>query len=31
MTQEFDSSEALFENGTIDGKHLLEIYMDIEW
>ncbi|MGG3806085.1 hypothetical protein [Metabacillus fastidiosus] len=31
FTQEFDSSEALFENGTIEGKLLSEIYMDIEW
>ncbi|MGG3451733.1 hypothetical protein [Domibacillus aminovorans] len=31
MTQEFDTSEALFEKGKIDGKNLPEIYMYIEW
>ena len=31
FTQEFDTSEALFENGTIEGRLLLEIYMDIDW
>ncbi|WP_041580557.1 hypothetical protein [Bacillus sp. 1NLA3E] len=30
-TQEFDTSEALFKNGTIEGRLLAEIYMDIEW
>jgi hypothetical protein len=30
-TQEFDTSEALFKNGTSDGRLLAEIYMDIEW
>ncbi|OXS78798.1 hypothetical protein B1B05_09070 [Domibacillus enclensis] len=31
MTQDFETSEALFENGTIDGKHLSVIYPDIDW
>lgn len=31
MTQDFDTSEALFEKGTIDGKHLSDIYPDIDW
>ena len=30
-TQEFDTSEALFKNGTIDGRFLSDIYTDIEW
>ncbi|WP_144554308.1 hypothetical protein [Peribacillus simplex] len=30
-TQEFETSEALFKDGTIDRKLLSEIYMDIEW
>lgn len=30
-TQEFDTPETLFKNGTIEGKLLAEIYMDIEW
>lgn len=30
-TQEFDTSEALFKNGTIDERLIAEIYMDIEW
>ncbi|MFE0507973.1 hypothetical protein ACWF5S_14980 [Peribacillus butanolivorans] len=31
LTQEFDTSKALFENGTIKGRKLFEIYMDIDW
>lgn len=31
LTQEFDSSKALFEKGKIDGKYLSKIYKDIEW
>ncbi|MCI2256679.1 hypothetical protein L2D08_20310 [Domibacillus sp. PGB-M46] len=31
MTQEFDTSEALFVKGKINGKYLSEIYSDIEW
>lgn len=30
-TQEFESCEALIKKGTIDGKLLSEIYIDIEW
>ncbi|WP_350301287.1 hypothetical protein [Peribacillus frigoritolerans] len=30
-TQVFGASEALFKNGTIEGRLLSEIYMDIEW
>ena len=30
-TQEFDTSESLFENGMIEGRLLSEIYMDIDW
>lgn len=30
-TQEFETSEGLFKNGTIEGRLLSEIYMDIEW
>ena len=30
-TQEFDTSEALFKNGAIEGRLIAEIYMDIEW
>ncbi|MGE7641178.1 hypothetical protein [Peribacillus frigoritolerans] len=30
-TQEFETSEALFKDGTIEGRLLSEIYMDIEW
>lgn len=31
FTQEFDTSEALFENGKIEGRLLSEIYLDIYW
>ncbi|MFJ8257402.1 hypothetical protein ACIQ4Z_08920 [Peribacillus asahii] len=31
FTQEFNTSEVLFENGTIEGRLLSEIYMDIDW
>ncbi|OAH52913.1 MULTISPECIES: hypothetical protein [Bacillaceae] len=31
ITQEFDTSKALFENGTIEGQLLSEIYTDIDW
>lgn len=30
LTQTFDTANALFENGTIGGKRLSEIYQDIE-
>ncbi|MGE7759690.1 hypothetical protein [Peribacillus sp. NPDC097895] len=30
-TQEFETSEALFKNGIIEGRLLSEIYMDFEW
>ncbi|GGI11502.1 hypothetical protein [Gottfriedia solisilvae] len=30
-TQEFETSEALFKIGKIEGRLLSEIYMDIEW
>lgn len=30
-TQEFETSEALFKNGKIEGRLLSEIYKDIEW
>jgi hypothetical protein len=31
LTQEFDTPELLFKNGTIEGRLLSEIYIDIEW
>ena len=31
FTQEFDTSEVLFENGMIEGRLLSKIYMDINW
>ncbi|QOV11182.1 hypothetical protein [Viridibacillus arvi] len=31
FTKEFETSEALFKNGTIEGKLLSEIYMNIQW
>jgi hypothetical protein len=31
ITQKFDTSQSLFKNGTIEGKSLSEIYMDIDW
>lgn len=31
LTQTFDSAKALFAYGTIEGKALSEIYVDIEW
>ncbi|MCQ6282800.1 hypothetical protein [Bacillus sp. EB600] len=31
FTQEFKTPELLFKNGTIQGKLLSEIFMDIEW
>lgn len=30
-TQEFETAEALFENGRIEGRLLSEMYMDIAW
>ncbi|HWL26746.1 MAG TPA: hypothetical protein VNR38_23850 [Ureibacillus sp.] len=30
-TQEFDTSEALFRNGTIEGRFLSEVYIDLKW
>lgn len=31
FSQEFDTSDALFENGRIEGKLLSEIYSEIVW
>ena len=31
FTQEFNTSEELFTDGTIEGRLISEIYMDIEW
>ena len=31
FTQEFETSEALFKYGTIEGRLLSKIHMDIEW
>ena len=31
FTQEFGTSEALFENGLIERRLLSEIYMEIDW
>lgn len=31
LTQTFDTVKTLFENGTIEGKRLAEIYQDIDW
>ncbi len=30
FTQEFDTAQALFKNGTIEGRLLSKIYMDID-
>lgn len=31
FTQEFDTSDTLFKNGTIDDRLLSDIYTEIEW